>query len=223
MTSTEIHQKINLAADAVIFTVDGNELKVLLIQMKKKPYTGEWAFPGGLIENHETTRQAAERILKTQTGVEKVYLEQLQTFDHPDRDKTNRVVSTAYIALIPNHQIKLKTTEKYSDVRWWSIKKLPTLAYDHAEIAKVAIKRLQAKLEYTNIVWSLLPEEFTLTQLQNVYEIILGRQLDKRNFRRKTLELGLVTAVGKKIKGEACRPAELFHFKQKKLTYVSII
>lgn len=216
-------QQIGLAADAVIFTVERSELKVLLIQMKKKPYTGRWAAPGGLIEPKETTRQTAERILKTQTGVTEVYLEQLQTFDNPKRDPNGRVVSVAYMALVPSAGIKLKTTDRYTAVRWWSVKKLPVLAYDHTEIIKAAINRLRGKLEYTNIVWGLLPSEFTLTQLQSVYEIILNRKLDKRNFRRKIIDLGLVTSAGKKIKGEAYRPAELFCFKQKKLTYVEVI
>src|SRR3989339_191194 len=169
---TAFNQRIGVAADAVIFTVDHGELKALLIQMKKTPFSGRWAMPGGLIENKETTRQAAERILKIQTGVKDVYLEQLQTFDDLKRDPNGRVLSVAYMALVPSGNIKLKTNDRYSDVRWWSIKKLPTLAYDHSEILKIAINRLRSKLEYTNIVWSLLPPEFTLTQLQNIYEII---------------------------------------------------
>ncbi|HBR81010.1 MAG: NUDIX hydrolase [Candidatus Uhrbacteria bacterium GW2011_GWE2_45_35] len=220
---TAFNQRIGVAADAVIFTVDHGELKALLIQMKKTPFSGRWAMPGGLIENKETTRQAAERILKIQTGVKDVYLEQLQTFDDLKRDPNGRVLSVAYMALVPSGNIKLKTNDRYSDVRWWSIKKLPTLAYDHSEILKIAINRLRSKLEYTNIVWSLLPPEFTLTQLQNIYEIILDRDLDKRNFRRKILELGLVATTGKKIKGEAYRPAELYRFKQRRLTYVEVI
>jgi len=220
---TAQNQKIGVAADAVIFTVERGELKVLLIQMKKKPYTGRWAAPGGLIEPKETTRQTAERILQTQTGVTDVYLEQLQTFDEPKRDPNGRVLSVAYMALVPSGNLKLKTTDRYMAVRWWPIKKLPALAYDHAEVVKVAINRLRGKLEYTNIVWGLLPTEFTLTKLQTVYEIILNRKLDKRNFRRKIIDLGLVVSAGKKIKGEAYRPAELFRFKQKKLAYVEVI
>jgi len=217
------NQKIGVATDAVIFTVIRGELKVLLIQMKKTPFTGKWAVPGGLIEDHETTETAAKRILKDQTSLNNVYLEQLQTFDEPKRDPNGRVISVAYMALVPSNDLKLKTTDRYSDVRWWGVKKLPTLAYDHSKIFKIALERLRAKLEYTNIVWSLLPTEFTLTQLQDIYEIILGRKLDKRNFRRKVIELGFVISTGKKIKGEAYRPAELFRFKQKKLAYVEVM
>lgn len=217
------NQKIGVATDAVIFTVIRGELKVLLIQMKKTPFTGKWAMPGGLIEDHEATETAAKRILKDQTSLKNVYLEQLQTFDEPKRDPNGRVISVAYMALVPSTDLKLKTTDRYSDVRWWGVKKIPTLAYDHSKIFKVALDRLRTKLEHTNIVWSLLPTEFTLTQLQDIYEIILGRKLDKRNFRRKVIELGFVISTGKKIKGEAYRPAELFRFKQKKLAYVEVM
>ena len=216
-------QSIAVAVDTVIFTIKENELCVLLIQMKKKPYEGLWAFPGGRVEDAETTEQTATRILKDQTGVSNVYLEQLKTFDSIDRDQLERVISVASFALISSSNVHLKTTEKYGDVKWWPIKKLPELAYDHKLIAKEANTRLKSRLQYTNIAWSLLPEEFTLTDLQRVYEIILDTVLDKRNFRKRILALDLIIPIGKKRGGEANRPAELYKFKHRKLEYVEVI
>lgn len=216
-------QKIIVAVDTVIFTIKDDELCVLLIQMKKTPYTGRWAFPGGRVENDETTEQTAVRILKEQTGVSHVYLEQLKTFDALTRDQLERVISVASFALISSSNVQLKTTEKYADVKWWPVKKLPELAYDHKQIAKEAIVRLKSRLQYTNIAWSLLSEEFTLTDLQRVYEIILDTTIDKRNFRKRILALDLISPVGKKRGGEANRPAELYKFKHKKLEYVEIM
>lgn len=222
MTDTKI-QSITVAVDTVIFTVNNNELCVLLIQMKKNPYTGLWAFPGGRVEDNETTEQTALRILKTQTGVSDIYLEQLKTFDAINRDQLERVISVASFALISSADVQLKTTDKYADVKWWPVKKLPELAYDHKLIAKEAITRLKSRLQYTNIAWSLLPAEFTLSDLQSVYDTILDTTLDKRNFRKRILALDLILPVGKKRGGEANRPAELYKFKQRKLEYVEII
>ena len=216
-------QDIKVATDAVIFTVRRGELMALLIQMKKVPYTGKWVVPGGIIEQIETSEQAARRILKTQTGVSDAHLEQLATFDDPKRDKLRRVVSVAYVALVASEKVILKTTEKYGDVRWWPTSKLPPLAYDHREIVAVGVARLRAKLEYTNVAWSLLPAQFSLTELQEIYEIILGRPVDKRNFRRRVLDLGIVVGTGTKRTGGAHRPAELYAFKKRKMEYIDII
>ncbi|MCX6714516.1 MAG: NUDIX domain-containing protein [Candidatus Uhrbacteria bacterium] len=220
--SPSTKQSIVVAVDTVIFTVKDDQLCALLIQMKKKPYTGLWAFPGGRVEDAETTEQTAIRILKEQTGVSNIYLEQLKTFDAIDRDQLERVISVASFALISD-TVQLKTSDKYADVKWWPVKKLPELAYDHKIIAKEAITRLKSRLQYTNIAWSLLPDEFTLTDLQRVYEIILDTTVDKRNFRKRILALDLIVPVGKKRGGEANRPAELYKFKHRKLEYVEIM
>lgn len=216
-------QNIKVAADAAIFTVRNGELMILLIQMKKKPHTGKWAMPGGLLGDRETAEGAVRRILGAQTGLADAYLEQLATFDDPKRDPLGRVVSAAYFALIPSARVRLRTTEKYADVRWWPMKHLPKLAYDHRQIAEAALRRLRAKLEYTNVAWSLLPAEFTLNQLQEVYETILGRKLDKRNFRKKILALKLLAPTGKKRIGEAHRPAALYRFRKTELTFLDIL
>ncbi|HBP00224.1 MAG: NUDIX hydrolase [Candidatus Uhrbacteria bacterium GW2011_GWF2_41_16] len=220
--STE-EQNIKIAVDAAIFTVQHDELMVLLIQMKKKPFANVWALPGGLMEQEETTENAARRILKIQTGVSDVYLEQLGTFDDPKRDPFGRVISVAYFALVPSEGVKLETTDKYADVQWWSVQKLPSLAYDHSYMVQVTLERVRAKLGYTNVIWSLLPSEFTLSQLHRMYEVVLGHSLDKRNFLRKVLHLDFVVPSGNKVSGEAHRPAELYKFKQKKLQYVEVL
>lgn len=216
-------QDIKLAVDAAIFTVQDGRFMTLLIQMKKKPYEGAWAFPGGLLEDDETCEGATRRILGSATGVKDAYLEQLGTFDDPGRDPFGRVVSVAYFALMPGEGVALHTTEKYADVRWWPVDKLPPLAYDHRTIAAAAIDRIRAKLEYTNVVWSLLPKTFTLAALQDVYEAILGAKLDKRNFRKKALASGILESTGKTERGAAHRPAELFRFTARRLTRVALL
>lgn len=216
-------QNIKIAVDTAIVTIKKGALHVLLIQMKKAPFEGTWALPGGLLQEEETTTTAASRILKTQTGVTDVFLEQLATFDDVERDPAGRVVSVAYYALLPDQEIQLKTTHKYADVRWWPVKKLPPLAYDHKKLVKEAMNRITSKIQYTNIVWSLLPREFTLTELQQVYEIILGKTLDKRNFRKRIEDLELIKPSGKMRTGMAHRPAALYQFKHCKIEYVQVM
>lgn len=216
-------QDIKLAVDAAIFTVQDGVFKTLLIQMKKKPFEGRWAFPGGLLEDDEACEGAARRILAEATGMKEAYLEQLGTFDDPGRDPFGRVVSVAYFALMPSEGVELRTVEKYADVRWWPVAELPPLAYDHRDVAAVAVARIRAKLGYTNVVWSLLPKTFTLADLQSVYESILGRRLDKRNFRKKVLASKLLESTGKLEKGGAHRPAGLFRFASRRLSHVELL
>lgn len=212
-----------IATDTVIFTVKEDELNVLLIKMKKKPYTDYWAAPGGLVNPDETVDESAKRNLNETTGVINVYLEQLYTFGSVDRDPFGRVVSVAYFALVLHESIALKTNQSYADVRWFGISRLPELAYDHAEIIQHAIERLRSKLEYTNIVYSLMAEEFTLTEMQRIYEIILNRSLDKRNFRKKILSIRLVEKTGHMKTGKACRPAALYRFKARDYRVIQIL
>ncbi len=212
-----------IAADVVIFTVAEDELKVLLIKMKKKPFNGTWASPGGLVKSNEPVDVAAKRHLAEKTGVKNVYLEQLYTFGKIDRDPFGRVVSVAYMALIPMDNIKLKTTEEYEDIKWFDVKKLPHLAYDHKEIIDYAISRLRAKLGYTNIAHALLPKKFTLGELQKVYETILARKLDKRNFRKKIVKLSMLKRLREKKLGIPNRPAELFRFSNRYPQIIEIL
>ncbi|MEK7648681.1 MAG: NUDIX domain-containing protein [Patescibacteria group bacterium] len=212
-----------LATDIVIFTIQNGQLKVLLIKMTRQPYVNMWAIPGGLITPDESADEAALRHLRAKTNVKDVYLEQLYTFGRVDRDPRGRVVSVAYFALIPSTNVSLKTTADYAGIDWFPIKKLPSLAYDHSEIISRAIDRLKSKLAYSTISYSLLSKEFTLSELQSVYEVILGRKLDKRNFRKKILSLGLIRATGKKRRGTANRPAELYTFKKRIPEFVDIL
>ncbi len=209
-------QQIKVAADAAIFTVIGGRLQILLIRMKKRPFTGRWALPGGLLGDRDTARSAVCRILEEQAGMTSCYfLEQLAAFDTPARDPLGRVVSIGHFALVPPTDFRLRTTPKYSDVRWWRADRLPPLAYDHKAQAAAALARLRSELGRSNIAWSVLPRAFTLAQAQSVYEAILGRTLDKRNFRKKFLALGLAAPLGRKSSG-AHRPAALYRFRSRR-------
>lgn len=209
-------QDIKVAADAAIFTVQDGKLKVLVIEMKKAPFAGRWALPGGLIDDQETTERTVRRVLKDEAGVTGTYLEQLGAFDAPGRDPFGRVVSVAYFALIPSGSVTLKTSPKYAAVRWAAIQGLVKLAYDHDEVLQAAVARVRERLGYSNVAWSLLPKAFTLAQLQEVYEAILGEGVDKRNFRKKIIASGLLAPTGKLAVGGAHRPAELFTFKSRR-------
>ena len=201
-----------IAVDVVIFTINKGKLHVLLIKMRKRPYERHWAAPGGLIKANESLKSAAARLLREKAGVRNVYLEQLYAFGDPHRDPFGRVVSVAYFALVPNLGMTLKTTGEYDDVNWFVVKSLPPLAYDHREIINKALRRLQSQIANSNIAYSLLPPKFTLTELQKTYEIILGRKLDKRNFRKKILSLEIVRKTRKRQSGVTNRPAELYEF-----------
>lgn len=206
-------QDVRVAVDNCIFTVVDGRLHVLLIQMTKPPFEGKWALPGGLMDDGEGLDQAAARILREQTGVRRVYLEQLYTFDDRRRDPSGRVLSVAYYSLIPPTSFELRTTGKYRAVRFWDTCGRPRpLAYDHEAILGYAKQRLQWKVQYTNVMWSLLPSTFTLSQLQNAYETVLDRTLDKRNFRKKILSLGLVSTSGERAPYGRHRPAMLYRF-----------
>ena len=223
VTAHPAAQQVKIAVDNCIFTVLEDGLHLLLIQMTKVPYAGMWALPGGLIQDDESLDAAAVRILYEETGVADVYLEQLYTFGRPDRDPAGRVVSIAYFALIHAAGIALRTQPKYAGVRWWPCAILPPLAYDHAAVAAYARQRLEWKLAYTNVVWSLLPRRFALTELQKVYEAVLGRPLDKRNFRKKILALGLVEPVGETAMRGAHRPAMLYRFTSREPRLVDVL
>lgn len=212
-----------IATDVAIFTVANNQLKVLLIKMKKKPFTGAWALPGGLIEPDESVDDAAQRVLREKTGVQNVYLEQLATFGKVDRDPFGRVVAVAYFALVPSEQLELHTTEEYEDVTWFPVGNLPELAYDHQEMLAVALQQLKSRLQYSNIAFSLLPREFTLTDLQQLYEVIFGQAIDKRNFRKNVLQINLLKSTGKKQESAAHRPAELYRFASKNSQTVKVL
>jgi len=212
---TKVTQKYKfavIASDTVVLTVRDGQLQVLLIEMQKSPFQGTWAVPGGLVQGDESVDDAANRIFRTKASASRIYMEQLYTFGKVNRDPFGRVVSVAYLGLVPNAGIKIHTTSEYRSIQWFNCKNLPKLAYDHAEIIETAVNRLKSKLSYTNIVYTLLSAEFTLSELQEVYETILNHKLDKRNFRKKLLGLKLIKKINKKKLTGANRPADLYTF-----------
>lgn len=212
-----------VAVDAVILSIKDERLNVLLLQPKKGPFVGKMVLPGGLVSPKETLEESVERHMFAKAGLEGVYFEQLYTFGQVDRDPRNRVVSVAYITLVPEDFFKPKTNEAYKSIEWHTVSDLPKLGYDHKEIIATALERLKSKLTYTNIVYGLLPKEFTLSDLQNIYEIILGKKLDKRNFRKKILQTKLLKKTAKRLSGQAHRPAELYSFSKRTPQFVEIV
>ncbi len=199
-----------ITVDVVIFTLHA-DLEVLLVRRKHPPFEGRWAVPGGFVKEDESLEAAARRELQEETGVRDVYMEQLYTFGDPGRDPRGRVISVAYLALVPA-PLSLQAGSDASDARWWSAYKLPRLAFDHAHILEYATQRLRYKLEYTAAGFQLLPPSFTLSQLQQAYEIVLNEPLDKRNFRRRILEADIIEETGKYSEGSG-RPAKMYRFR----------
>lgn len=208
-----------LAVDTLIFSIHNGKLSVLLIQIGNGPYTGKWALPGGIVQIDETLDQAAQNILEKKAGIKGLHMEQLYTFSGVDRDMRGRMVSVAYFALVDSDKFTLKTMDYYADIQWKGIDKLPQMAFDHKEIVQYGVSRLRAKIEYSNIVYGLLPKEFTLTEMQNVYEAIIGNSIDKRNFRKKILSLNILIETEKERTGLKNRPAKLYRFKKRELVF----
>jgi 8-oxo-dGTP diphosphatase len=200
-----------MAVIVVIFTVDGGRLQVLLIRRSAEPYKGAWSLPGGLLAPGESLEQAAVRKLDDETGVTDLFLEQLYTFYNLDGRGS---IATAYFALVDCHRAHLARRRAWLPA-WHPIDQLPELAFDNRSVIDYALQRLQAKLEYSNVAYSLLPPEFTLSQLQLVYEAILARPLDKRNFRKRMLSLGIVEPTGRTATEGRHRPAQLYAFRER--------
>ena len=203
-----------VTVDIAVFSLVEADLKVLLVRRKYEPFANVWALPGGFIELDESLEASAARELAEETGVTDVYIEQLYTFGRPDRDPRARVITVAYFALVPRDVIEHQAGDDAAETGWFSIFDLPPLAFDHAEILDYALTRLRYKLEYTSVGFELLPDVFTLTELQKAYEIILGEKLDKRNFRRKILSAGILEEIGRKKKSGEGRPAKLYQYKK---------
>ncbi len=210
------YERPSVTVDVVIFTLISQELHVLLVQRRRWPFEGYWAIPGGFINMDESLEDAARRELAEETGIGEVFLEQLYTFGEPDRDPRHRVISVAYYALAKLSDFKLTAGTDAAGAGWHPLSKLPALAFDHAAIIDAAVARLRGKVRYAPIGFELLPPRFTLTQLQRLYEIILERELDKRNFRKKILSLDLVIETDEKQTGVRHRAARLYRFDRKK-------
>lgn len=202
-----------VTVDVVIFTIQNDQLKLLLIRRANKPYKGKWALPGGFVNMEESLDKAAERELKEETGVVGVYLEQLYTFGLPKRDPRERVITVAYYALIPSDKIQLQAATDADAVGWFDMDELPNLAFDHKKIVEMAHERLVAKLDYSTLAFKFLSNSFTLYELQKIYEIINQKEIDKRNFRKWILGMGQIEETGKKSEGGAHRPAKLYRTK----------
>ena len=201
-----------IAIDCVVFGLAEGVLKLLLIRRRLQPFKGGWALPGGFVKVSETLDEAARRELQEEAGLKDLFLEQLYTFSAVDRDPRERVISIAYYALVKLSDHRAKAATDASDAEWFALEDLPALAFDHDTIVRVALTRLQGKLRYQPVGFELLPRKFTLSELQGLYEAILGVPLDKRNFRKKVLELGLLVPLAETKMTGRHRPAQLFRF-----------
>ena len=211
----------SVTVDVAAFTARERKLHVLLIKRGIWPFEGHWALPGGFVQLSEGLDTAAHRELAEETGVAGAeFLEQLYTFGAVDRDPRTRVISVAYYALLPEPSIAPRAGTDAAEAQWWPVDELPPLAFDHGQILELALTRLRAKLGYTSVAYALLAPEFTLTELQTVYEIILGRELDKRNFRKKMLSTELLEGLDKQRRGGAHRPAQLFSFTKREPVFL---
>lgn len=202
----------SVSIDCVIFGYHDKELSVLLIERKETPNKGEWALPGGFILTDEDMDGAAKRILNDLTGVSNIYMDQLKAFGDVDRYPLRRVITIVYSALVNQDQFKVTPSNLVQNASWFNVKNLPKLPFDHDEIFAAAFKKLQTKVRYEPIGFELLPNKFTLTQLQTLYEMILGVELDKRNFRKKLLAMNLLVKLDEKQTGVSHRAAHLYRF-----------
>lgn len=203
-----------VTVDVVIFRLHEDELKVLLIQRAFPPFKGKWALPGGFVNIDETLEVAALREMEEETGVRDVYLEQLYTFGAPKRDPRGRVISVAYFALI-SKDLEVHAGEEATHAEWHPVEKIPDLAFDHDKILGYAVQRLRYKLEYSAVGFELLPDEFTLSELQKAYEIVLAEKLDKRNFRSRIMEAEiLIETKHMKTAPRQGRPAKLYRYRK---------
>lgn len=210
-----------LTVDGVIFRISNGSLQVLLIERQNEPFIGEFALPGGYNPVGETTREALRRIVLSKAGVDidtLAYIEQLYTFDTVARDPRGHAVSVAYMGCAREIEVGDRATDRPQFI---DVAKVGELPYEHSSIIQYAVERLRSKLMYTNAAFAFLPREFTLTQLQEVYETVLGRELDKRNFRKKFLSLDLIKDTEKMYREGAHRPAKLYTFKSSTLISLS--
>lgn len=211
--------EIKVTVDAIIFTIDDNKLKILLIKRKNPPFQNMYALPGGFVNHDEELEFAAKRELLEETGVKDIFLKELGCYGKVGRDPRGRTLTIAYMALIRPEQ-KLEAATDASEASWFSIYSLPELAFDHKEIINDAIEKLRYEIQTTNIAFQILPKKFTLSMLQNLYELILDKSLDKRNFRKRIKELGILKEHNETIMEGAHRPATLYSFSSNKYSNI---
>jgi len=202
---------VQVTVDLVILTIQEQQLRVLLVKRGVRPFEGEHALPGGFVREDESLEEAAARELEEETGTKNIFLEQLYSFGDPKRDPRGRVVTVAYYALISPDRAQLAPGSDAASAAWYPVAKVSKLAFDHQNILDVALNRLRGKLEYTTVGFELLPKKFTLSDLQQMYEVILNKSLDKRNFRRKVLAMGILRPL-KEWQRTGRKPARLYSF-----------
>jgi len=210
-----------LTTDCIIFGFDEVELKVLLIERGIEPFMGQWAFPGGFVNMDETTDEGAKRELFEETRLKNVFIEQLFTFSDVDRDPRGRVISVAYYALVNLKDHAAVAGDDAAKAKWFSVKDVPSLAFDHEKIFRMAMYRLKGKIRYQPIGFELLPAKFTLSDLQHLYELVLEIKLDKRNFRKKILKMDLLTELDEKQENVAHKAAKFYKFNKTKYEELS--
>ncbi|RQO73989.1 NUDIX hydrolase [Pedobacter sp. KBW06] len=223
-TTSAIKQDIKVSVDAIVFGYNQeNGISVLLIKRKIEPFIGAWALPGGFVHNGESLEAAVERELQEEAGVEINYLEQLFTFGKPDRDPRTRIISVAYFGLVKSADFSLFASTDASEAAWFNIYDLPALAFDHQEIVAKAIARLRAKITYEPIGFELLDTRFVFSDLEQLYMKLLGHNIDRRNFKRKMMSLGLVIELDEKAPSiGAGRPGNLYSFDYEKYKQLKV-
>lgn len=203
-----------MTSDAVIFSFDGQELQVLLVKRGIEPYQGKWALPGGFLRMNETIEQCAMRELKEETNLDHIYMEQLGTFSDINRDPRGRVITTAFYALV--RKADVLGGDDAEEAAWFTLSNVPALAFDHDRILRVATQRLREDLHFRPVGFELLPEKFTIPQLQKLYEAILDIRFDRRNFMKKMLHSDIIDETGEKEEGLSHRAAAFYSFNRER-------
>lgn len=200
----------SITTDCVIFGFDGTKLKVLLVERGIEPFKGRWAFPGGFLKMEESAEVGALRELKEETGLKDAYIKQFHTFSEPNRDPRERVVTIAYYALVRMQEVK--GGDDAAKAEWFALDKVPALAFDHDLILRVALKELRKQIHFEPIGFELLPEKFTIKELQLLYEAILDVKFDRRNFYNKMKHLEILTQLDETVFNSPKKEAYLFMF-----------
>ena len=214
--------RIDVTVDAVVFGYDASEgISILLIKRKNPPFKGDWAIPGGLVDKGESLEDAVYRELKEETGIEVNYLEQLYTFGEPDRDPRKRIMSVAYYGLVKPDAFVVHAADDADDADWFKIDELPPLAFDHKKILDMALFRLRNKITYEPVGFELLDEKFPFSALHKLYETLYGKSIDRRNFKKKFLSLGILKELELQKSIGRGRPGNLYKF-DKKLSLIHI-
>ena len=214
------YEKPAVTVDVLFFTIKNDKLQVLLIKRAAWPYKGYWALPGGFVGMKEDLESAAYREIYEECGIKNIFLEQLFTFGEPKRDPRTRVITVVYYALAPREEIKKVQSDEVKEAKYFPVESLPSMAFDHKKIVKVGFERLKNKIGYSNVVFGLLPKAFSLSEVQEIYEAIYAKKIDKRNFRKWILSTGLLVSTEKKKSGLAHRPALLYKFASREVINV---